>query len=337
MISRRCLLATGTLLAALAFPVAGQAETTRLTVVFPSPGGLGYYAFYNAIEEGYFAQEGIEVQAQSVNGSAQVIQALLAGQAQIGHPGVAPVLNAREGGEDIVYIYNTFTSSQFNIVVEGDAPYASVQELRGKVIGVGTADGAEVAFARSIFDAQGMKEGEDFRFLTVGEGGMAVAAFMQDSIDAYVSDTAGVATLRLRGVDLKMLTPPEFKAYFGNGYAVTRAFLESNPETIEGFGRALVKGSRFGFAPENREKTLQNALVGNPQQLDDPDFAAALMDTYLDLTAPQDEAQGFGYQRPEAWVRWHDTLVASGDLDKPVDNLEAAYTNAFVPAWNADR
>ena len=95
--------------------------------------------------EGYFEEEGLVIQPQSVNGSSQVIQALLAGQAQLGHPGPGPLLNAREGGEDLVYIYNYFTRSQFNLVAaRKKSSYQSPTDLKGKVIGVGTSDGAEV-------------------------------------------------------------------------------------------------------------------------------------------------------------------------------------------------
>ncbi|TKT74532.1 ABC transporter substrate-binding protein [Aquamicrobium sp. LC103] len=310
-------------------------EMQELTLALPSPGGLGYFALYNAMGEGYLEEEGLVIQPQSVNGSSQVIQALLAGQAQLGHPGPGPLLNAREGGADLVYIYNYFTRSQFNLVVPEDSPYQSPTDLKGKVIGVGTADGAEVAFVRSIFDAAGMKEGDDYSFITVGEGGMAVAGFMQKSIDAYASDTAGVATLQLRGVDLRILTPPEFQAFFGNGYVVTREYLEANRDVLERFGRALVKGIKFGIDPANREATLENAKLGNPQQLEDMEFANALLDVYFNLTAPLDPGKGYGYQQPKSWELWQKTLVASGDLDGPLPDLTQAYTNEFVEAWNA--
>jgi NitT/TauT family transport system substrate-binding protein len=320
----------------MSVPHAVAQEKQELTIAFPSPGGLGYFALYNAIGEGYFEDEGLVIQPQSVNGSGQVIQALLAGQAQLGHPGPGPLLNAREGGEDLVYIYNYFTRSQFNLVVPEESEFQSPTDLKGKVIGVGTSDGAEVAFVRSIFDAEGMTEGEDYTFITVGEGGMAVAGFMQKAIDAYASDTAGVATLQLRGVDLRVLTPPEFQAYFGNGYVVTREYMEANGDVIERFGRALVKGIKFGIDPANREATLEHAKLGNPQQLEDMEFADALLDVYFNLTTPIDPSKGYGYQNPESWERWQATLVDSGDLDAPLPDLTQAYTNQFVEAWNAE-
>lgn len=337
MIKRRYFIATSTALSLfLAMPQAHAQDVRELTIAFPSPGGLGYFGLYNAIGEGYFAAENIKIQPQSVNGSGQVIQALLAGQAQLGHPGPGPLLNARKNGGDVVYIYNYFARSQFNLVVPEESEFKSPSDLKGKVIGVGTSDGAEVAFVRSIFDAAGMKEGADYTFITVGEGGMAVAGFMQKSIDAYASDTAGVATLKLRGVNLRTLTPPEFQSYFGNGYAVTGAFLKDNKDVLEGFGRALVKGIKFGVDPVNRQATLEHAKMGNPQQMEDMKFADALLDVYYNLTAPLDPSKGYGYNNPAAWERWQATLVSSGDLEKPLPDLTQAYSNEFIQTWNAE-
>ncbi|MBF52587.1 MAG: ABC transporter substrate-binding protein [Confluentimicrobium sp.] len=338
MTTRRQMLTTGVAaisMMAMSFAAHAQ-DLTKVTLAIPSPSGLGYFALYNAIGEGYMAEEGIEVEVQSVNGSAQVLQVLAAGQAEFGHPGPGPLLNAREGGEDIVYIYNYFSSSQFSLVAEADSGFTSPADLKGKVVGVGTADGAEVAFVRSIFDAAGMKEDEDYSFITIGEGGMAVAGFMQDAIDAYASDTVGMATLRLRGIDLVNLTPSEFKGYFGNGYAVTREYLDENRDLIEGFGRALVRGAKFGAAPGNLEATLDHAEIGNPQLLEDRDFARALLETYIIRTAPAYPEQGYGYQHPDAWQNWHDTLVSSGDLAAPMEDLTKAYTNEFIETWNAE-
>ncbi|KFC72759.1 putative exported protein precursor [Bosea sp. LC85] len=328
--------AAGLPLALAASRVHSQAQD-ELTIVYPSPGGLGYFALYAAIGEGYFAEEKLKIQPRSVNGSAQAIQALLAGQAQLAHPGPGPLMAARERGQDLVYVYNYFTRSQFNLVVPEASPFQKPTDLKGKVIGVGTADGAEVAFVRSIFDADGMKEGQDYKFITVGEGGMAVAGFMQKAIDAYASDTAGAATLTLRGVKLRSLTPPPFQSFFGNGYVVTRKYLDENRNLLERFGRALVRGTKFGIDPANRAATLKHARMGNPQQLENMPFAEALLDVYYKLTSPIDPAKGFGYNHPAAWEMWQQTLVASGDLKKPLPDLTRAYSNDLVTAWNAPR
>ena len=49
-----------------------------------------------------------------------------------------------------------------------------------------------------------------------------------------------------------------------------------------------------------------------------------------------DPARPLGYQPPEDWVKWHESVVATGTIPAPLDDLEAAYTNEFVEYWNQD-
>ena len=123
-------------------PVAHAQDLKRITVILPNPSALNVFPMHVAIGEGYFAEEGLEVEVQAVDGSSQVLQAMSAGQAQIGLPGPAPLLAARARGEDVVFFYNLNPKSIFGIVVREEAPYKQPTDLRGKVIGVGTADGA---------------------------------------------------------------------------------------------------------------------------------------------------------------------------------------------------
>ena len=171
-------------------------ELREVVVVLPHPGAIGQYPMHTAIGEGYFAEEGLKVTVQAVDGSAQVIQAIAGGQGDIGVPGPGPLLAARAQGVDVVMFYNHFAKSQFGILVAAGATYQSITELKGKVIGVGTADGAEVSFARSMLTAAGMTEGTDYTFLPVGDSGPAAVAFQRGDIAAYAAATADAAILR---------------------------------------------------------------------------------------------------------------------------------------------
>ncbi|MGA0714802.1 MAG: ABC transporter substrate-binding protein [Gemmobacter sp.] len=95
MISRRKFGATLAMAAALgaAAPAVVSAQSLRqVTFVQPSPSAINSFPVFVAIGEGFFAEEGLEVRVEAVNGSGAVLQALSAGQAQFGRPGPGPVL-----------------------------------------------------------------------------------------------------------------------------------------------------------------------------------------------------------------------------------------------------
>lgn len=311
-----------------------QAQATDITVILPNPSAINVFPLHTAIGEGYFADEGLNVTVQAVDGSSQVLQAMAAGQAQIGLPGPGPVLAARSRGEDVVFIYSNYPKSIFGLVVKAESPHQVPTDLKGTVIGVGTADGAEVSFVRTILADAGMIEGEDYEFLAIGDGGMAATAFLRDDVESYAAAVSDAAILEARGIPLREITPEEYLAYFGNGYAALRSYIEENPDVIEAFGRALVRGVEFSIDPANKDRALEHAKTGNPQEGEDPVFAAALYEAIKNRMTPLDMSHGWGYQPPEHWQMWHDSLVGSGDL-QPLPNLEDAYTNQFIETWNA--
>ena len=81
---------------------------------------------------------------------------------------------------------------------------------------------------------------------------------------------------------MRQITPQEYLVYFGNGYAVMRDYMEEHPEVIEG----------FGMDPANQDKMLEHTTAGNPQEGEDPAFAAALLAAIKGRMTPADPAQG---------------------------------------------
>jgi NitT/TauT family transport system substrate-binding protein len=327
-------LATGAFLGAAGTALA----QTPVTVVVPNPSAITFLPMWVAIGEGYFEEEGIDLTVEAVDGSSSVLQVLSSGQGQIGAPGPGPVLAAQARGVDAVFFYNLYPKSVFGLVVEEDSPVQSPEELKGEVVGIGTADGAEASFTRAILTDLGLKETEDYTFLPVGDGGTATVAFMRDEVAAYAAAVSDAAILRSRGVPLREITPEKYLAFFGNGFAAMREYIEANPAVIEGFGRAMVRGMKFALDPANADAALDHAAVGNPQEGEDRDFARALLAAAAERMTPTDAfaAHGFGYLPPEHWELWHESAQASGALTAPLPDLAKVYTNDFAEGWNAD-
>jgi NitT/TauT family transport system substrate-binding protein len=273
-------------------PMAQDLQT--FTYVSPSPSAINSYPVYVAIGEGYFADEGLEIEPQAVNGSSAILQALASGQAQFGRPGPAPVIMANARGVEAVFIYNSLPRSSFGVLVPEGASYQSPEELKGSQIGVGTADGAEVGFARTILTDFGMSEPEDYTFIPVGDGGTALAGLMRGEIEAYIGSIADRAILTYRGMPMRDITPDRFQTLFGNGYAVTREFMEANTDAVQGFVRALVRANNFTRDPANRDRVLEHLTAGNPQEGEDKAYANALLDTVLVKGIPHDMAHWLG-------------------------------------------
>jgi NitT/TauT family transport system substrate-binding protein len=321
----------GTLAATTSLGFAAFAQDmTKVTFVQPSPSAINSFAVFVAIGEGYFKEEGLDVSVEAINGSGAVLQALASGQAQFGRPGPGPVLAARSRGEDAVFIYNFAARSNFGIAVPEASPVMTPADLKGKVIGTGTADGSEVGFARNVMAGSGLTDGADYEFLTVGDGGPAVAGFASGEIDAYSASTADAAILGQRGVALRDITPDAYMRFFGNGFVTMGATIRDNPELVEKFVRGVYRGHVFALDEANRAAVLAHMATGNPQESEDTEFASALFTSVRSKTVPVDMTNGLGFQPPEVWEEWQAAQIAGGEMAAPLPDLTAAYTNEFT-------
>lgn len=311
-----------------ASPDAGEdGGTESITVLLPNPSALNVFNLCAAIGEGFLEEEGIDVTVEAVDGSGAVLQAMVAGQAQIGLPGPGPVLNARNSGEDVRMFYNAFAQSLFGLVAPEESAITSVEDLAGEVVGVGTAEGAEVSYARGILADAGLEEDADYTMLPVGDGGQATAAFERGDIAVYSAAVSDMAILEARGLPLREITPEEFLAFFGNGYAATGEYMDENPEVIQGFTNALLKGNEWAL--ENKEGTLDHCNEINPEEGMDTELASVLYDSITERSQPTG-GDPVGVFTAEGWEAWQQNLVDSGELPGPMDDLDAAYNNEFV-------
>lgn len=325
-----------------AVPVAGLlgksafAQGLRdITFVQPSPSAINSFPVFVAIGEGFFEDEGLNVTVEAINGSGAVLQALSARQAHFGRPGPGPLIAARSRGVDAVHIYNVAARSNFGIAVQEGSDYQSVEDLRGKVIGTGTADGAEVGFARNVLTGAGMVEGTDFEFLTVGDGGPATAAFLNGEIDAYSASTADTAILNQRGMKVRDITPAEFGRFFGNGIATMADTIANDRDLVEAWSRAFAKGHAFALDDANRDAVLAHLAAGNPQEGEDKEFQSALFDAVRSKTIAAGDTPHLGWYPEEVWGEWQDALVAGGEISGPLDDLNAIWTNEFAELGSA--
>jgi NitT/TauT family transport system substrate-binding protein len=301
--------------------------TQQITLVTPNPSAIVVANFCAAQGEGYFEEEGLEVRFEAVDGSGAVLQALVAGQGEIGLPGPGPVLNARAQDEEPVMFYNHYAQALFGIVVPEDSDIESVEDLSGTTLGVGTVDGTEVTFSRAILDDAGLTFDEDYEILPVGDGGPATAAFERGEIDAYAAALPDMVIIESRGLPIEEITPEEYLDLFGNGFTAMQSYIDQNPDVIEGFTRAIVRGTEF--SSENKEETLEHCAEINPEEASDQELVSDLFDFLVPRTEPVGGGT-LGVYDAEAWQRWHDAMVDSGELEEPIDDIDSAYTNEFA-------
>ncbi|WP_161958445.1 ABC transporter substrate-binding protein [Ornithinimicrobium cavernae] len=300
-----------------------------VSVAAVSTSCLQFYPMYVALEEGIFEENGLDVTIERMNGSGAVLQAMLAGQVDIGTPGPVPTILAQAQGEDIKYVANLWPGGAFALVATEASGITDAADLRGKTIGVATADGSEVSFAQTILGAEGMEEG-DYEILVVGEGGQAVAGFQREDIDAYAASMDGVATIEHAGIPLTDITGDSTSYLFGNGLAADASYIEENPDVIGAFGKSFREGREL--ADEDEQAVIDACQVHQPQEVEDLEYVSAHLGALSPSFHPGETE--WGSMTEEAWEQIIADTVQTGDIAEGEIEAKDLFTNEFVEAFN---
>lgn len=302
------------------------ADHGALTVAMVASACLPLFPTYVAHDAGLFEKYGVTVDIQPVNGSAAVLQAMLADQADIGTPGATPLIFSVAEGSAVRYIANTMPGGSFSLITLADRGIDDAADLAGATIGVSTADGGEVAFLKSVLAASGLQEG-DYEVLVVGEGGQAVAGFSRGDIDAFAAAPDGVATLMTTGLEIVDVTGTSAAHMFGNGLAATDALIADRPEAVQAFWNAYRDAVKLGNS--DPELVLETCAKYQPQEVEDPEFAEAMLKAF-EKSQTSVDGSPFGTNNPEHWEQIVADLVANGELEEGAVEIDDLFTNQFL-------
>jgi NitT/TauT family transport system substrate-binding protein len=314
-------------------PAAPAAEPASLTFMLPSDNPLQYYPLFVAEALGYFAEENLTVNIETIGGSGAVMQQVIAENALIGMPSPPAYLNGVSRDNDIVWFYQMHYTNVFDLIAPVDG-VASTDELRGQTVGVSEFSGGEVPFVRAIMDEAGLVEGTDWELIQIGEGGaLTFNALQTGQAQAYASSIYDVASLNAAGLTTRSIMPESYKNYPANGFVVTRETLESQSDVLVRFVRAVNKATVFGRT--NPDAALALATEGRPDLYDDENIVAAFWAATLGMMTPAAAVADANIGTPymPGWQGIHDFLAAAaedaGGLPRRVD-LDAAITTSIV-------
>jgi NitT/TauT family transport system substrate-binding protein len=266
-----------------------------------------------------------------LDGSGAAMQAVLADRAQIAMPSPGPFMQSVEQGSDLQTFYTMYQGDIFSVVVPADSEIQSVDDLRGAKVGIGSPDGGEVPYVKSLLsEAAGLEEG-DYELVTVGDGGSAAIALERGDVDAYGAAFIDIAIMRQRGLDLRALTDPDYPTGVDTLQVAKDEWVEENEDAVEGYGRALARATTW--AVDNREETVDICSKSFPDETSEREFALALLDEVITLTELPEEADGqYGYSPIDSLEPFRDFLIEQGELETEVDL--AIFNNDFLDDFN---
>ncbi|NMA96603.1 MAG: ABC transporter substrate-binding protein [Phyllobacteriaceae bacterium] len=287
--------------------------------------------FLLAQDNGYFAEEGLNVSFDIGNGSVEVIPRVATGAYQMGFGDINSLIkfldeDASQPIEAVMMVYDKPVFSVIGRKSQGitDDP----KSLEGKKLGAPPPDGAFAQWPAFV-EAAGL----DTSGITLESIGFPVREPMLASGD--VDGVFGFAfsvilNLKANGVPDEDISTILFADHglnlYGNAVMVNEAFAEENPEAVKGVLRALAKG--FADAVADPAAGAAAVLARNETLDINTETARLTMANDMNIKTPYVVENGFGGVDPERLAASIESLKISMGLKGNVtadDIFDAQY------------
>ena len=325
-LQKRGVLFVGALLAIVVVLAAcggSSKEDKRLTFMagFKPQANLPFVAAYVAQENGYFAEEGLSVEIRHAS-TGEHLKLLLAGDVDITTAAATSVLKRRSDPDVPIRALALFgQKGQQGFAVLESSGIQSLKDWEGKTFGYKTSVPPDYL---AMLQAQGVDR-DEIEEVRVGFDPRILSEGRVDILAVFKSNEPN--TLRNLGFPVRLFDPGDFGIpTMGLTYIAHQDLIEENPDLIERFLKATLKG--FQFALDNEEETLEIILRFAPEE-DREHQRFMLRQEISDGVNGLTRANGLGWMTDEQWKLLYDDLIAFQGLEKPFD-YKTAYDDQFL-------
>ncbi len=216
---------------------------------------------YVAIEEGYFAKEGIDLELITGFGADKTMTAVLTGEADIGFMGCESSIYTYAGGtEDYVVNFAQLTQRAGNFLVSRKPiEKFSWDMLKGKEVLGGRAGGMPEMVFEYILEKNNINAKTDLQIDQSIAFGSTAAAFSGGQGDFTVEFEPHATALEKKGDGYVVASLGEDSGYVPyTSFSAKKSYLAKNKDTVQAFTNALQKGMDYvkSHTPEEIAKVI---------------------------------------------------------------------------------
>lgn len=280
-----------------------------------------YAPQYVAIENGYFEEEGLDIELILTPGADKVTAAVLSGDVEIGFSGSEATIYVYLGGEkDYLKTFAQLTQRDGSFLVSREKfDHFTLDDLRGKTVIGGRKGGMpEMTFEWALRE-NGIDPERDLNIDTSVAFAAMSGAFIGGQGDFVTLFEPNALQVEQQGFGYVV-------AYIGElggvvpytSYSARTSYLEEHPEVIEKFTRAIQKG--LDFVHENDSDVIADKIMNQF-----PDTSKNDLVKVIDRYKSSDAWPTTTTFNKESFDHLQTIMKASGELENTVSYDELIY------------
>lgn len=303
-----------------------EKDTTLTKVTVAEVAHSIFYApQYAAISEGYFEEEGLDIELILTPGADAVMASVLSGDVQIGFSGTEATIYVYNGGEkDYPMTFAGLTKRDGSFLVSREKiNNFTLEDLKGKIVIGGRKGGMPEMTFEWALRQNGIDPTKDLNIDTSIAFAAMQGAFIGGTGDFVTLFEPNATSIEKEGLGYVV-------AYVGElggevpytAYNAKKSYIEKNPEVIEGFSKAVDKGLKFVL--ENDPETVAKSIIEFF-----PDTSIDDLTTMIRRYKEGDAWRSSIAINEDEWKHIQDIMIASGELDSYVSYDDLIYDEYF--------
>ena len=302
----------------------GTAQAFSLALDFyvnPDHAGI-----YEAIDDGYFREAGLDVQPQTPSDPSAPIREVAAGRVDLAISYEPEVLLAHDQGLPVKAVAALVPTPLTSLIWLKESGIKDVKDLQGKTIATAGIPYQE-AYLKTILDRAGLST-SDVKTVDVQQG--LLPALVGGRAQAMLGGFLNVegVDLQLRGNDPTVIPVDKLgiPTYNELVLVANSDTLDDKSEDLRLFLEALERGTKAAVAdPAGATKDILEAGKGL-----DPKITAAEVRKTLPLLLPKDTKHPYGYMDPSQWQEFAQFFADNGEI-KALPQIDDVLNNDLLP------
>ncbi len=278
-----------------------------------------YAPQYVAHSLGYFEEQGLDVEILLVPGADKVAAAVLSGDVEIGFCGSeATIYIYNQGQDDYLVNFANLTKRDGSFIVSREKiDDFTLEDLKGKTIIGGRMGGMPEMTLEYTLKQAGIDPKNDLYIDTSIEFASMSGAFIGGTGDFVSLFEPNALQLEQQGFGYVVASLGELGGVVPyTTYNTKKSFIESNPEVIEGFNKAVQKG--LDYVHNNDAKNIAEVIIDYF-----PDTSLSDLETIISRYKSIDSWFETTYINEEDFNHVQDIMESANQLDQraPYDKL----------------
>lgn len=281
-----------------------------------------YAPQYIAISQGFFEEEGLEIELLLTPGADKVTAAVLSGDVQIGFSGSEACIYVYNAGEkDYLKTFAQLTQKDGSFLVSREKyEDFTLDDLRGKSVIGGRKGGMPEMTLEWALRQNGIDPVNDLEIDTSVDFAAMSGAFMGGQGDFVSLFEPNATQIENQGFGYIVVSIGELGGVVPyTSYSARTSYIEENPEIIEKFTRAIQKG--LDYVHSHSDEEVANAIIEF--------FPDTSMNDLVEVIARYRSIDAWPTTtdfKEDSFYHLQDIMKAAGELDNTVKYEDLIYT-----------